>query len=255
MLRVALDRAGDALVTWCGQPLGSNVRPWGGSFVGRERIFAPVTGLTLDDPCAGGRDRLRLAVAQDTGEALLAWTRRPRLLVARRRVRCGERHAGLVARRARTYCGELEAQDGGLSADEASRRLRRYGPNRLPEARGPSAAALLLRQVASPLMYALIAAAAVAIALGELEDGLVVLAVVVLNSLIGFAQEYRAGRAIAALADLVADPARVRRDGAWIEVPAEQVVPGDLVAIGQGDRVSPTCASSAPRRCARRRPR
>ena len=83
-LRVALDRAGDALVTWCGQPLGSNVRPWQGAFLGRERIFATATGLTPDDPCAGGRDQVRLAVAQDTGEALLAWTRRPRLLVARR---------------------------------------------------------------------------------------------------------------------------------------------------------------------------
>jgi hypothetical protein len=84
MLRVALDRAGDALVSSCAQTLASNVGPFGGSFLRRERIFAPVTGLTLDDPCAGGRDRLRLAVAQDTGEALLAWTRWPHLLVARR---------------------------------------------------------------------------------------------------------------------------------------------------------------------------
>ena len=64
------------------------------------------------------------------------------------------------------------------------------------------------------------------------------LAVVVLNALIGFAQEYRAGRAIAALAELVAEPARVRRDGAWIEIPAEQVVPGDVVEVAQGDRVA-----------------
>jgi hypothetical protein len=84
MLRVALDRVGDAMVTWCGQPLGSNIRPWGGSFLGRERIFAPATGLEPDDPCAGGRDRLRLAVAQETGETVLAWTRHPRLLVALR---------------------------------------------------------------------------------------------------------------------------------------------------------------------------
>jgi hypothetical protein len=84
MLRLALDRAGDALVSSCAPTLASNVRPVGGSFLDRERVFDPATGLTLDDPCAGGRDRLRLAVAQDTGEALLAWTRRPRLLVARR---------------------------------------------------------------------------------------------------------------------------------------------------------------------------
>ena len=64
------------------------------------------------------------------------------------------------------------------------------------------------------------------------------LAVVVLNALIGFAQEYRAGRAIAALAELVAERRRVRRDGAWIEVPAEHVVPGDLLDVAQGDRVA-----------------
>jgi hypothetical protein len=84
MLRLALDRAGDALVTSCAQTVASNVGPLGRSFRRRERIFGPATGLSADDPCAGGRDRLRLAVAQDTGEALLAWTRRPRLLVARR---------------------------------------------------------------------------------------------------------------------------------------------------------------------------
>jgi P-type E1-E2 ATPase len=65
-----------------------------------------------------------------------------------------------------------------------------------------------------------------------------VLAVVVLNALIGFAQEYRAGRAIAALAELVAEPARVRRDGAWVEIAAEQVLPGDLLEVAQGDRVA-----------------
>ena len=59
-----------------------------------------------------------------------------------------------------------------------------------------------------------------------------------LNALIGFAQEYRAGRAIAALAELVAEPARVRRDGAWVEIPAEEVVPGDLMEVAQGDRVA-----------------
>jgi P-type E1-E2 ATPase len=92
-------------------------------------------------------------------------------------------------------------------------------------------------QVASPLMYALLASAAVAIALGELEDGLVVLAVVILNALIGFVQELRAGRAIAAVVELVAEPATVQRDGRWLRVPADKVVPGDLVALAPGDRV------------------
>ena len=87
-------------------------------------------------------------------------------------------------------------------------------------------------------MYALLLSAAAAAAFGELEDAAVVLAVVVLNTIIGFLQEYRAGRAIAALADLVAEPALVRRDDAWIEVPAELVVPGDVLSVAEGDRVS-----------------
>jgi calcium-translocating P-type ATPase len=132
----------------------------------------------------------------------------------------------------------LDAGPDGLTSAEAQARLRRHGPNRLPAAEGPSAARLLLDQVATPLMGALVASGAVALALGEIEDGLVVLAVVILNALIGFAQEYRAGRAIAALAELVAEPARVRRDGAWVEIPVEQVVPGDLVEVASGDRVA-----------------
>ncbi len=131
----------------------------------------------------------------------------------------------------------LEADERGLSSVEAASRLDRQGPNQLPRVTGPSALELLLEQVKSPLMYALLLAAGVALLLGELEDGLVVIAVVVLNALIGFGQEYRAGRAIAALAELIAEPVRVRRDGAWTEIPSEQVVPGDVVSLAQGDRV------------------
>jgi calcium-translocating P-type ATPase len=133
---------------------------------------------------------------------------------------------------------ELGSGPAGLSSREARARLAEHGPNRLPQASGPSALGLLLAQVRSPLMYALIAAAALAAALGELDDAVVVLAVVVLNAVIGFLQEYRAGRAIAALGELVAEPARVRRDDAWIQVPAEEVVPGDMVSVAQGDRIS-----------------
>ncbi|MGZ4278794.1 MAG: P-type ATPase, partial [Solirubrobacteraceae bacterium] len=132
----------------------------------------------------------------------------------------------------------LDAGPDGLTSAEAQARLTRHGLNRLPEAVGPSAARLLLDQLATPLMWALLASGAIALALGEVEDGLVVLAVVILNALIGFAQEYRAGRAIAALAELVAEPARVRRDGAWVEIPVERVVPGDLVEVASGDRVA-----------------
>jgi calcium-translocating P-type ATPase len=132
----------------------------------------------------------------------------------------------------------LDTSVEGLSWDEARSRLVRNGPNRLPATQGPSALALLAEQVTSPLMYALVTSAAVALLVGEVEDGVVVLAVVVLNAVIGFGQEFRAGRAIAALSELVAEPARVRREGDWVELPAEEVVPGDVVAVGEGERIS-----------------
>lgn len=131
----------------------------------------------------------------------------------------------------------LGTTEGGLSSREAAARLARHGPNRLPRIARPSALELLLGELRNPLIYPLLLSAAVAIALGNLEDSLVVLAVVVLNALIGFGQEYRAGRAIAALAALMEETARVRRDGQWVEVEAEQVVPGDVVAVAQGERV------------------
>jgi calcium-translocating P-type ATPase len=132
----------------------------------------------------------------------------------------------------------LGTRASGLTTKEAGARLRRHGPNRLPEATGPSALQLLLGQLRSPLMYALVLSSAVAAAFGEFADAAVVLAVVVLNAAIGFLQEYRAGRAIAALAELVAEPATVRRDDAWMRVPADEVVPGDVLSVAQGDRVT-----------------
>jgi calcium-translocating P-type ATPase len=142
------------------------------------------------------------------------------------------------AKTADEVLAQLDTGPDGLSIADARERLDRFGANALPEASGPSAAQLLLDQVRTPLMWALLAAGGLALALGELADGLVVLAVVVLNTLIGFAQEYRAGRAIAALGALVAEPARVRRDGAWVEIPADEVVPGDVLEVAQGDRVA-----------------
>jgi calcium-translocating P-type ATPase len=141
------------------------------------------------------------------------------------------------ARSEEEVLGALGVSEEGLSADEARLRLARTGPNVLPTTPRPSAAALLLRQVKSPLLYALLASAAVAVALGEIEDGLVVLAVVLLNAVIGFVQEFRAERAIAALAELVTEPARVLRGGDWLAVPPAAIVAGDILAVGQGDRV------------------
>ena len=108
----------------------------------------------------------------------------------------------------------LTSGPAGLTSAEAQQRLRRHGPNVLERVRGDSPLRILWRQIDNPLIWVLLASAAVAMALGKVTDGLVVLAVVVLNSLIGFVQEYRASRAIEALRDMVPEYATALRDGA-----------------------------------------
>ena len=149
----------------------------------------------------------------------------------------------------------LESRPDGLTAAEADRRLAEHGPNALTRHGGPSAWQVLVRQFTSPLIYALLASAAVAFALGDVPDGAVVLAVVVLNALIGFVQEYRAGKAIQALAQLVSEPATVRRDGRWTQAGAEASCPGTSCRSRPVRGSSPTCGSCRRAGCARTRRR
>jgi calcium-translocating P-type ATPase len=131
----------------------------------------------------------------------------------------------------------LGVERSGLSSTEATRRLAAHGPNRLEANAGPGRLRLLWRQIADPLIYALLASSALAIAFGDLVDGAVVLAVVAVNALIGYAQEAKAADAIRSLDALVADRARVRRDDTEIEVRADDLVPGDVVRVEAGDKV------------------
>ncbi len=131
----------------------------------------------------------------------------------------------------------LRADPAGLSADEAAARLARFGPNRLPPGPSPGAFRRLLAQFRNVLILVLLAAALAALLLGQVVDGAVILAVVVLNALVGFVQEGRAARALAAIAGLVEAEASVLRDGVRRSVPAATVVPGDIVLIEAGDRV------------------
>lgn len=131
----------------------------------------------------------------------------------------------------------LSSQRDGLSSADAAARTVTYGSNVIERADGPPAWVLLGRQFTSPLIYALLASAAVALLLGEVVNAVVVLAVVLLNSLIGFVQEYRAGQAIAGLATMVSAPALALRGGVLARVPAHQVVPGDVLVVSSGDRV------------------
>ncbi len=136
---------------------------------------------------------------------------------------------------------ELKTSPSGLTQDEAKRRLDEYGPNLLPRGKPDSVLLLLWRQIKSPLILVLIAAGIVAMLVdwsGQgIKNGLVILAVVICNSVIGFVQEYKAGKAIEALSRMVPEYVTALRDGLQVKLPAGDVVPGDVVVLAAGDRV------------------
>ncbi|MCR4264743.1 HAD-IC family P-type ATPase [Nitratireductor sp. ZSWI3] len=134
--------------------------------------------------------------------------------------------------------GATMEQFAGLSEAEAAARLARFGPNTLPEPRPPSLLAVFLRQFLSPLIYILLAAALVSLALSDVSDALFIGAVLFVNGIVGAAQEYSAGRAAAALRQYEVAQAHVVRDGSARRLDARELVPGDLVLLEAGDRVS-----------------
>jgi Ca2+-transporting ATPase len=125
----------------------------------------------------------------------------------------------------------------GLDEDEAQARLARFGPNTLARARGPAFATIALRQFADPLVGLLAAAALVSGLIGERIEAAAIAAIVLLNALLGFVQEARAERAVMALRDVLERRASVIRSGREREIGAEQLVPGDLVVLQEGERV------------------
>src|SRR5262245_45712519 len=126
----------------------------------------------------------------------------------------------------------------GLTPAEAAQRLHQWGPNELRRAHTVSPLALMAAQFGSLVIWVLIGAALVSVALGEVVDGIAILAIVVLNAVIGFFQEYRAEQAVAALARLTAPRARVVRDGHADVVAATEVVCGDILLLDAGDLVA-----------------
>ncbi len=125
----------------------------------------------------------------------------------------------------------------GLTAREAEHRLTTVGPNQLPDAPPPSWLALLAAQFASIIVWVLIGAAAISGLLEEWIDAAAIVAIVGLNAVLGFVQEFRAERSLAALRKLSVDTARVIRDGALRSIPARELVQGDLIQIEAGDRI------------------
>ncbi len=126
----------------------------------------------------------------------------------------------------------------GLSREDAARLLAEIGPNCLDVRPQPPAWRVFLRQFKSPLLYVLFVASLVSLALGEGIDALVIMGLIVFNAVIGFAQEYRAQQALSALAELTSPRATVLRAGEELEIPASEVVPGDILVLSAGDRTA-----------------
>lgn len=126
---------------------------------------------------------------------------------------------------------------GGLSAEEARKRLEQYGPNRLQEPEQPGFFSRLLSQFMDPLIYVLAAAGVISVFLGEIGDACIIAAVAVLNGAVGMIQEGKAKKALDALKKMTRLKAVVRRDQTDQEIDAAELVPGDLVVLDAGRQV------------------
>ena len=131
----------------------------------------------------------------------------------------------------------LHSSIHGLAQTEAQKRLTQFGSNTLPRAKTQSLISIFLRQFVSPLIYILVAAAIFSIFIGEWHDAIFITAVLLINALIGTAQESSAQRAATALQKLVSVRCRVLRDAEDYEMDAEQLVPGDIILLESGDRI------------------
>ena len=131
----------------------------------------------------------------------------------------------------------LDTTPEGLSGAEAANRLAWHGPNRLPEPKTRSPLVRFFHQFHNVLIYVLIAASTVTAMLGHWVDTSVILAVVVLNALIGFVQEGKAENALRAIRRMLSPNAMVLRDGRQTTIRAEDLVPGDIVLLQPGDKV------------------
>jgi len=131
----------------------------------------------------------------------------------------------------------LKTSELGLTEEEVKQRIKKYGPNKLAEEEKISKLKIMLHQFTSPLIYILLIAGVVTILLKEYIDSGVIFAVVILNAIIGFVQEYKAEKSVRALKKMVVPKARVIRDRKEKEVNSEELVPGDIVLLTSGMKV------------------
>ncbi|MBM3251084.1 MAG: HAD-IC family P-type ATPase, partial [Candidatus Nealsonbacteria bacterium] len=132
---------------------------------------------------------------------------------------------------------EFSSRAEGLSLEEVENRLQEFGHNELPEKKGLHPAFIFLKQFNSWLIYVLIGAAVFSFSTGHIFDVYIILAILSFNAVMGFIQEYKAEKAIAALRKMVVSFAKVIRRGELLKIPARELVPGDIILMEEGDRI------------------
>lgn len=125
----------------------------------------------------------------------------------------------------------------GLSNHDATSRLQQHGANNLPDSRSASVLKIFLGQFSDFMIVILIGAAVISGFIGESEDTLAIITIVLLNAILGFVQEYRAEKALKALRAMTVTKASVLRDGYWQQIDAEVIVPGDIISLEAGGLV------------------
>lgn len=132
---------------------------------------------------------------------------------------------------------KLGSSQNGLTVSEATARLIQFGSNSLPQPKREPLWAIFLRQFQSPLIYVLLAAAAIVVLLRDVKDSLAIIFILIFNAVIGTFQEGRAQNTLAALRKFIQTNAVVARDGKEEIIDAENLVPGDVIVLREGDKV------------------
>ncbi|MBP1557353.1 MAG: HAD-IC family P-type ATPase, partial [Oscillospiraceae bacterium] len=135
----------------------------------------------------------------------------------------------------------IREEELGLTEQEAAKRLLKNGPNKLEQGEKSSALGIFAGQFKDMMVLILLAATAVSAIMGELHEALAIAAIVLLNALLGFFQEWRCEKTLQALAAMSAPTAKVIRAGKLREIPAEHVVEGDILELAAGDSVAADC--------------
>jgi len=136
---------------------------------------------------------------------------------------------------------EFKTSKDGLSQEEAKQRLEKYGKNIIKKTQKFKALKILFEQFNSFLIYILILAAILSFAIGHNLDAVVISAIIVINAGIGFFQQYKAEKAIESLKKFLIPHSKVMREGKLIKISSEELVPGDIVILGSGDKINADC--------------